>query len=53
MGSIESIVDSDDGLFYKARVKLFVDFGSIDNLFIVGNDSKKEQEELEKQVEER
>ncbi|MBE6297215.1 MAG: rod shape-determining protein MreC [Bacteroidales bacterium] len=53
VGSIESIEDSDDGLFYKARVKLFVDFGSVDNLFIVGNDSKKEQEELEKQVEER
>lgn len=53
VGSIESIEDSEDGLFYKARVRLFVDFNSIDNLFIVGNGSKQEQEELERQIEDR
>ena len=53
VGSIESLEDSEDGLFYKAKVKLFVDFGNIDNLFVVGNDSKKEQEELENSIKEK
>jgi rod shape-determining protein MreC len=50
VGTIESLEDSDDGLFYKARVNLFVDFGNIKNLFIVGNNNKEEQEKLEESL---
>lgn len=47
VGEIERLEDSDDGMFYRARVRLFVDFASIDNLFVVGNGNKLEQDTLE------
>ncbi len=53
IGSIESLEESADGQSYRARVKLFADFGSLDNVFIVGNDNKTEQEKLEKGITER
>jgi hypothetical protein len=37
-------------MFYRARVRLFVDFASIDNVFVVGNDNKKEQDTLEQSI---
>lgn len=48
VGVIDNLEDSEDGLFYRARVELFVDFTSIDNVYIIGNDGKKEQDALEK-----
>ena len=50
VGIIERTEDSDDGMFYRARVRLFVDFASIDNLFVVGNDNKLEQDTLEMSI---
>ena len=50
VGEIERLEDSDDGMFYRARVRLFVDFASIDNVFVVGNDDKKEQDTLEQSI---
>ena len=50
VGEIERLEDSDDGMFYRARVRLFVDFASIDNVFVVGNDNKKEQDILEQSI---
>ena len=47
---IERLEDSDDGMFYRARVRLFVDFASIDNLFVVGNENKLEQDTLEMSI---
>ena len=48
VGVIDNLEDSKDGLFYRARVRLFVDFTKIDNVFIIGNDGKDEQSALEK-----
>jgi rod shape-determining protein MreC len=50
VGEIERLEDSDDGMFYRARVRLFVDFASIDYVFVVGNDNKKEQDTLEQSI---
>lgn len=50
VGIIERLEDSTDGQSYRARVRLFVDFEDINNLFVVGNDSKEEQEKLEKSI---
>ena len=52
VGIIESLEDSQDGLFYRAKVELFVDFTNIDNVFIIGNDNKDEQYILEQEGEE-
>ena len=51
VGIIDNLEDAEDGLFFKARVELFVDFSSIENLFVVGNNKKEEQELLEKTIE--
>ena len=48
VGTVERIEDSADGMFYTVRVKLFVDFSRLTSVFIVGNDSHKEQSNLEK-----
>ena len=50
VGEIERLEDSDDGMFYRARVRLFVDFASIDNVFVVGNENKNEQDTLEQNI---
>lgn len=50
VGEIERLEDSDDGMFYRARVRLFVDFAGIDNLFVVGNGHKEEQDSLEQSL---
>ena len=50
VGEIERLEDSDDGMFYRARVRLFVDFASINNLFVVGSDKKEEQDQLEQSL---
>ena len=48
VGRIHNIEESEDGLFYRAKVELFVDFSAVSNVFVVGNDGKEEQEQLEK-----
>ena len=50
VGRINRLEESEDGLFYRAKVELFVDFSAISNVFVVGNDSKEEQEQLERKV---
>ena len=50
LDEIERLEDSDDGMFYRARVRLFVDFASIDNVFVVGNNNREEQEVLENTI---
>jgi rod shape-determining protein MreC len=51
VGQIERLEDSADGQAYRARVELFADFASIDNVFVVGNDNSAEQEQLEQSIE--
>ena len=48
VGRIDNLDESEDGLFYRAKVELFVDFSAVSNVFVVGNDGKEEQEQLEK-----
>ncbi len=50
IGEIERLEDSEDGMFFRAKVRLFVDFSSIDNLFVVGNSGKREQQQLEESL---
>lgn len=47
VGRIDKLEDSADGQSFRARVELFVDFSSISNVYVVGNDKKKEQDKLE------
>ena len=51
VGVIEEIKGSDDGLFYRAKTRLFTDFSTINNVYIVGNRNKDEQTALEKSIE--
>lgn len=53
VGRIHNIEESEDGLFYRAKVELFVDFSSVNNVFVVGNDGKDEQEQLEQNRQDR
>lgn len=53
VGLIDSLEDSEDGLFYRAKVSLFVDFSTIDHLYIVGNSNTEEQKLLEESIEEK
>lgn len=50
VGRIDRLEDSADGQSYRARVELFVDFIGIDNVFVVGNDNREEQENLEESI---
>ena len=50
VGEILNLEDSEDGMFYRAKVKLFADFASIDNLLVVGSCNNKEQEMLEESM---
>ena len=50
VGSIDRLEDSADGQSYRARVKLFVDFSRINNVFVVGHSNREEEEELEASI---
>lgn len=50
VGTIDNIENSQDGMFYKAKVKLFTDFSSLTSVYIVGNKSRKEMVELESKI---
>lgn len=48
VGTIVNTEDSEDGMFYCAKVELFTDFSSIDHLYIVGNNKQEEQKLIER-----
>lgn len=50
VGIIENTEDSDDGMFAQAQVKLFTDFATLRKVYIVGNEGRKEQWELENSI---
>ncbi|MBQ7947152.1 MAG: rod shape-determining protein MreC [Bacteroidaceae bacterium] len=50
VGRIEKTEDSDDGMFAQARVELFTDFATLRKVYIVGNEGRKEQWELENSI---
>ena len=50
VGIIDKIEDSADGMFYRARVKLFVDFSTLSSVFIVAKEGYDEQKELERKI---
>ncbi len=47
VGTVEKTIDSEDGMFYCAQVKLFTDFTSLTHIYVVGNKERAEQKELE------
>ena len=50
VGIIEETVEDGDDIFNKAKVKLLVNFSNISKVYLVGNDKKEEQEQLEKEI---
>lgn len=50
VGIVEHTEDTSDGMFSRARVKLFVDFSSIKTVYTISNKERAEQKELEKKV---
>lgn len=50
VGSIENLEESLDGMFYRAKVRLFVDFGKLSSVFVVGNKVHGEQQILESKI---
>lgn len=52
VGTIEKVEDSDDGMFAQAQVKLFTNFATLRKVYIVGNEGRKEQWELENSIQE-
>ncbi len=50
VGIIERTEDSDDGMFAQARVELFTNFATLRKVYIVGNEGRKEQWELENSI---
>ncbi|MBR5335110.1 MAG: rod shape-determining protein MreC [Bacteroidaceae bacterium] len=50
IGVIDKIEDSADGMFYLARVELFVNFSTLSSVFIVAKDGYEEQKELERKI---
>ena len=50
VGTIEELEESVDGMFYKAKVKLFVDFATLSSVFVVGNKGYSEQKNLERKI---
>lgn len=50
IGTIETIEDSADGMFYCAKIRLFTNFSTLDRVYIVGNKGYEEQKALEKSI---
>jgi rod shape-determining protein MreC len=50
VGTVENIADSHDGLSYRLQVKLFTDFGRLDNVRVISVKGKDEIHELEQQI---
>lgn len=52
VGMIEGISDSNDGLSYLLRVKLFTDFARLKDVRVIARKDRLEQKELEKKIKE-
>ncbi len=50
VGTIDKVENSADGMFYRARVKLAVDFSKLTSVYIVGNKGYNEEKQLEKSI---
>jgi rod shape-determining protein MreC len=51
VGTVEEITDSDDGLSYLLTVKLFADFGRLNNVRVISEEGHMELLELENKLE--
>lgn len=47
VGIIDRVEDSNNGMFYRARVKILTDFASLGSVYVIGNRGYEEQLELE------
>ena len=50
VGTVEEITDSDDGLSYLLTVKLFADFGRLNNVRVISEEGHLELLELENKL---
>ena len=50
IGTVEDMSDSHDGLSYLLKVKLFTDFGRLNDVRVIARKGQEEQLELEKQL---
>lgn len=50
VGTVEDITDSHDGLSYLLKVKLFTDFGRLDDVRVISRKGQYEQRQLEQQL---
>lgn len=50
IGTVEDMTDSHDGLSYLLKVKLFTDFGRLNDVRVIAGKGREEQMNLEKQV---
>ena len=50
VGTVEDIADSHDGLSYSLKVKLFTDFGKLNDVRVIAKKGQAEQGTLEKRV---
>lgn len=50
IGTVENISDSHDGLSYLLKVKLFTDFGRLDNVRVISVHGREELQHLEQQI---
>lgn len=50
VGTVEDIADSHDGLSYLIKVKLFTDFGRLNDVRVIARKGREEQMELEQQL---
>ena len=50
VGTIEKTEESADGMFAQAQVRLFTNFATLQKVYIVGNEGRKEQQELERSI---
>lgn len=50
VGTVEDITDSHDGLSYLVKVKLFADFGKLNDVRVIARKGQEELMELEKQL---
>lgn len=48
IGTVEDMRDSHDGLSYLLKVKLFTDFGTLDDVRVIAQKGQEERKELEK-----
>ena len=47
VGIIDRVEESNNGMFYRARVKILTDFASLNSVYVIGNRGYEEQHELE------